>query len=94
MLQFQITPPNYNWGWHIPYEGAWRGLAGYYTKAFKWAAAYGAESEHIVYIASHDTSWLLEILVKLYKITGNEQYLKAAKLAAEWCLRIQVGYSD
>ena len=94
MLQFQITPPYYNWGWHTPCEGAWGGLAGYYTRAFKWAAAYGAESEHIVYIASHDTGWLLEILVKLYKITGNEQYLKAAKLAAEWCLRIQVGYSD
>jgi len=94
MLQFQITPPFYNWGWHTPCKGAWGGLAGYYTRAFKWAAAYGAESEHIVYVASHDTGWLLEILTKLYKITGKRKYLEAAKLAADWCLRLQVGRSE
>ena len=94
MMQFQITPPYYEWGWHTVCRDAWGGLAGYYIKGFKWAAAYGLESEYETYIASHDTGWFLELSCKMYRLTRNEKYLKAAKLASEWCLRIQVGYSD
>lgn len=94
MMQFQVTPANYSWGWHLKCPEAWGGLAGYYTKKYRWAALYGAESSIQMYIASHDTGWFLELGVKLYKLTGNKTFLTASKLAAEWALRIQIGYSE
>ena len=94
MMQFQITPPGAPWGWHLNCREAWGGLVGYYTRHYKWAAVYCAESFYQLYIASHDVGWFLELGVDLYNITGEEKYLKAAELAAQWALRIQVGYSS
>ena len=94
MMQFQVTPPDYKWGWHTPCREAWGGLAGYYTRGFKWAASYRLTSLNQVYIASHDVGWFMELGVMLYQITGNKTFLRAAELAAEWALRIQVGYSE
>ncbi|RLE81410.1 MAG: hypothetical protein DRJ52_04260, partial [Thermoprotei archaeon] len=93
MMQFQITPPGTPWGWHLNCSEAWGGLAGYYTRKYRWAALYGAESFYQLYIASHDVGWFIELGVELYKITRKNEYLKAAELAAQWAMRIQVGYS-
>lgn len=74
-------------------EGGVGRASGVYTRRYRWAALYGAESTLETYVASHDTGWFMEIGVDLYELTGNETYLMAARLAADWSLRIQVGYS-
>ena len=94
MMQFQITPSACSWGWHTPSSEAWGGLAGYYTRNYLWAAIYGAESPNITYIASHDTGWFMQCCVKAYTHTRDSKYLAAAQLAADWAMRLQIGYSN